>query len=77
MKASTTGQVSAMTALIGMTWLSIPVALAAPALTNAELSQLVRKQAQQIKRLNARIDRLEKEKKQPGKQAAAPGKNRP
>lgn len=49
-----------MTAVVASASVYVPAALAQSAPSNAELAHLVKQQAQQIKRLNARIDQLEK-----------------
>ncbi|HET7314406.1 OprO/OprP family phosphate-selective porin [Salinisphaera sp.] len=61
-----------MTAVVAAAAVHVPAAMAQAAPSNAELANLVRRQAAQIKRLSARIDQLEQHNKTRN-QAAASG----
>lgn len=63
MNSGRIGRAGLMTAVVASASVYMPAALAQSTPSNAELAHLVKQQAAQIQRLNARIDELEKQKK--------------
>lgn len=64
---------SVMTAVVASASVYVPAAVAQSAPSNAELANLVKQQAAQIKRLNARIDQMEQQRGGQSAQAASSG----